>query len=331
MNVDELLREQGEQWRTPTVAEPDLDAALTRGARRRHAGIAIVTAVVVVAASGLAWAVLPARDASVPAVPGPVATPGTATPSATPVPTRESTVVPEDNIVVTASALVSDFGTGKPPKVADATAALAGTVRHTRVIAVPDDVADDAEVWVLQLRGTYRCDACSHPAGSVATQPVLRALLSGEGDRILATGTFNKAADLSRTGDPVWQFPLTTAPSTPYNLVDRIRKDLDKADTTSLTAVDGAHTTLGQAQQRLFGHTTFPLSGQGVWLVRLTGEFTCASCTSLNPDGSRAGRQLFMVIDRVTGDLTNLAISATPVDLDGLGVALDFDVSSFRR
>jgi hypothetical protein len=331
MNVDELLREQGEQWRTPKVAEPDLDAAMGRSARRRHAGIAIVAAVFVVAASGLAWAVLPGRTASVPAVPAPVATPSTPAPSETPVPTTEPTVVPEGNIVAAASALVSEYGQGKAPDVVDASTALAGTVRRTGLIAVPDDVSDDAEVWVLQLRGTFRCDACSHPAGSIATQHVLRALLDGDEGKTLATGTFNTAAELSRTGGVVWRFPLRTTQPALYSLTDQIRKGLDKAKTASLTAVDGVHTTLGQAQQRLFGHTTFPMSGQGVWLVRMTGEFACPRCTSLNPDGSSTGSQLVMAIDRATGDLLLVAVSAAQVDLSGLGVPVDLDVSSFRR
>ena len=45
MNVEELLRERGDQWQTPDVDDPDLDAAISRSARRnRIARVAVAAA-----------------------------------------------------------------------------------------------------------------------------------------------------------------------------------------------------------------------------------------------------------------------------------------------
>lgn len=310
MNVEELLRESGNQWHTPQVDEPDLSAAIGRNARRNRIARTAVALVAVLAVGATAWAALPPRrDApSIPAVPAPAATEPTATSSGA----TSAPVAPTDQqLVDVASTLRSDFTT--PPTAAPKTMELVRStvaeVTAASVLAPPAGTDPATTVWVVQLRGSFRCDWCSHPKGKVATQPVLRGLVRADLE-VIAANTFEEAADLATLG----RVSTATLTATPIGVDEEIlrkslRKNLAALESATLTH-DIAYRTTAWRAQNVLGTASNPRSYRGVWLVRLEGSFTCSTC--IRDQRSTHGTFLTMVIDARSGDLDSIVLWSEP-------------------
>lgn len=206
MNIDELLREQGERWQAPDLGEPDLGAAL--GRRRRAAvGLATVAAVCALAIGGAVWATRPATE--VPAVPAPLSSPSvTPTVAASPSPTTAPTTdVPIDRIAKAAVKIIDEYSLGAPLAEAE--------VVGTTVGQVVEGVAagGNRPVWVVQATGTFRCGEfsyCSRARGGTGAGPILRVILRQSDLSVLHTATFGIATDLTDLG-PVFSVDLAAA------------------------------------------------------------------------------------------------------------------------
>jgi hypothetical protein len=320
MNVEELLRERGDQWHTPHVDEPDLGAAIGRSARRNRIARAAVAMAAVLAVGGTVWAVLPSRrDApSIPAVPAPAATPPV--PAATTTGATTTTAMPTDQALIdVARTLRSDFRADAEalPKTMEMVRSTVAEVAAASLLIAPAGTDPATPVWVMQLRGTFRCDWCSHPKGRTATQPVLLAMMRADLD-VIAAGTFEQAADLGTLGR-VSTVTLTPKPiGTDEEILRKgARRILAGLESVKLTDGTMAYqTTAWRAQNRL-GAAASPRSYRTVWLVYLKGTFTCSAC--IRDQRSTHGNFLAMVVDARSGALDQpMILSAQPIDDSGL-------------
>lgn len=323
MNVDELLRERGDQWRTPGVGDPDLDAALARSARRGAIGRLAIAAVAVLAVGGTVAGVLSGAPRAIPAVPAgtPSATPtsagttaGPATPPIAPVPSGLSS----DVLGEIAATLFAEFHDASVEQAAPSEFEVTGSTvgRATDVIAPPMQTSPSTPVWVLQVKGAFACGQCTAPGGRRDTGPVLIALARQDNLEVIATGVFERPADLSALA-PVFGMELDLAPAPAEDETARaaIRKALAGLAKADVRADVALRTTGWRATQRIWGHTPYPPSMDGVWLVQLTGSFTCASCSRLG-DSDR-GTALLLVLDAPSGKLRQMVVADSPLDLKG--------------
>lgn len=215
MNIDELLREQGEQWQAPDAGEPDLGAALGRRGRRVRAvgiGTGVIAVVAALVIGGGGWA---GGGDDVPAAPAPVATP-TAGPTGTgsapvttgaPTPTAGTTTdVPLDRIAKVAVKVVDKLSLATPP----ATAEVVGTTLGEVFRNVP--VRGHRKVWLVQAAGSFTCGEPPHcaRASSPASGPVLRVILFQADLSVFDWGTFDDTTDLADLG-PVFGVDLDAA------------------------------------------------------------------------------------------------------------------------
>jgi hypothetical protein len=315
MNVDDLLRERGDQWQTPDVDGPDLGAAIGRSARRNRVARVAVAAVAVLAVGGTAWAVLPVRR-DIPAIPAPAVTP---TASATAV--RRVIAVPDSDtsaaLAGVAKVLEGDFikvpanGELKSSTaivVGSTVAAAAGT------LTLPPGADPAQPVWVLQMESRFGCGPCTAPEDRGTIRPVLRALVTQDDLEVIATGTFTAKTDLGALGTPT-ALDLTRDPG--WNVLrDSVKRNLAAIDKARLDSDRSVQTTLWRVQKRLRGQAPEPPSFRDVWVVRLKGAFTCSTCTQFN--GSSTGPVLVLVIDAVNGDLIESLIAGQSFDMGPL-------------
>lgn len=207
MNIDELLREQGERWQAPDLGAPDLDAALGQRRRRTTVWLSTVAAVCALAIGGAVWATRPATE--VPAVPAPLSSPSVtppaaASPSPTPTPTTD---VPVDRIARVAVKVIDENSLGAPLTEAE----VVGTTLGEVVEGVA--VGGDRPVWVVQATGTFRCGEfsyCSRSRGGTGTGPILQVIIRQSDLSILHTATFGIATKLTDLG-PVFGIDLDAA------------------------------------------------------------------------------------------------------------------------
>jgi hypothetical protein len=323
MNVDELLRERGDQWQTPDVGGPDLDAALARSARRGAINRLAVAAVAVLAVGGTVAGVLSGVPQAIPAVPAgtPSATStsagttaGPATPPIAPVPPGLSS----DVLGEVAATLYADFHDTSAEQAAPSEFEVTGsTVDKARAIIAPaTQTSPGTPVWVLQLKGAFACGQCTAPGGRQDAGPVLIALARQDNLGVISTGVFERPADLSDLA-PVFGMELDLAPTPAEDEAARaaIRKALAGVAKADVRTDVVLRTTGWRATQRIWGHTPYPPSMDGVWLVQLTGSFTCSSCSRLG-DSDR-GEALLLVLDAPSGELQQMVVAGTPLDLSG--------------
>ncbi|MEA5055426.1 MAG: hypothetical protein VB093_18570 [Propionicimonas sp.] len=322
-DIDELLQQTGDTWRTRGVPALDLDAALARGRRRLRATTTVFAAVAVLVGAGVVWQVWP--SGGLPAVPSPTTATLAPLQSPTPAPTRTPSASDElVQLTRIARDNATSLGRGQQPVTAEAVLTTRG-----RAEAALDSQSQPSEagqaVWLLQLRGLFVCDSCSRPAGAEApvgsaVQLVLDAT-SFEGSTF---GLTREAVDLVSLGTVValdlgdlLLEPLPTPDPETTALADTVRQLLQQVthDDDALLSGSAVPTTLGAAQRALFGHTPYPASDTAVWFVELQGTFSCRDCT-LREDVSKAtGNVLTLVIDQVTGEPLLRTISNQRVDL----------------
>jgi hypothetical protein len=313
MNVDELLRERGDQWQTPDVDDPDLDAAIGRSARRNRIARVAVAAASVLAVGATAWAVSPARG-DIPAIPAPAVTPSVPTPTRGATPTPGPAAPSNDQLLEVARTVRSDFRTitavpVTTVTVVQSTMAVAGAAAG---LVVPEGTDPIAPAWVMEWKGTFRCDACRHPRDKVASQPVLRALVSSELE-VVAVATFAEPADLGALGHVSTLSLASKQPDFDNNrLTSSIKRGLAMVGTARVTRVMGYWTTEWRVLHNVFGETRTPPSYRSVWLVVVDGSFTCSTCTRLQD--SDHGTSVAMVIDATTYQVGRTAISTRTID-----------------
>jgi hypothetical protein len=310
MNVDEMLRERGDQWQAPAVGGPDLHAALGRSAGRNRATRVAVAVLAVLAVGGTAWVAFPVlRD--VPAIPAPAITPPDPTQStsgpAAATPTK-------DQLAEVARTLRADFrySFNNDAKTVDVVGSTVGSVAAASVLSAPQGTEASAAVWVMQLEADFRCDTCRHPKGKVARQPILRALVRDDLE-VIAVGTFDKPADLGSLGRVSTLSLAVKGRGFDEEVIRQsIRRNLAALDAVTLTDDIATRTTLWRTQERLLGTAQNPRSYRSVWIVFLDGSFTCSTCVRIQ--GAGQGTALVMVIDASSGDLDFMAISSAPID-----------------
>jgi len=313
MNIDELLRERGDQWHTPDVDEPDLGAALGRSARRNRTARVAVAAASVVAVAATAWAVLPSRG-DIPAIPAPAVTPSVPTASRGATPARGPAAPSNDQLLEVARTVRSDFRTiaadpAKNVTMVQSTMAVAGAAAG---LAVPEGTDPTAPAWVMEWKGTFRCDACSHPRDKVASQPILRALVNSDLE-VVAVATFAEPSQLGALGRVSTLSLTAQQPDFDNNrLTSSIKHGLAMVGTAKVTRVMGYWTTEWRVLQNVFGETRTPPSYRSVWLVVVDGSFTCSTCTRLQD--SDHGTSVAMVIDATTYEVGRTAISTRTID-----------------
>lgn len=212
-----------------------------------------------------------------------------------------------------ARTLRSDFTTppADSPKTMELVQSTVSEVTAASVLFAPAGTDPATPVWVLQLRGSFRCDWCSHPKGKVALQPVLRALVRADLE-VIAVTTFEEAADLGRLGQ-VSAVALTAKPTGVDEEILRksLRRNLAALESATLTH-DIAYRTTAWRAQNVLGAASSPRSYRSVWLVRLEGSFTCSACVRDQP--YTHGRFLSMIIDARTGELDALVLSSQPFE-----------------
>ena len=152
MTIDELLRERGEQWQAPDVAEPDLDAALGRAARRRNTGIAAAAAVAVLATGGVVWTNLSGQ-------------PITAVPAASATPTGPTTTLRDVTRLVRTQ--VRAIQTTSLVE-AEQTLTTIGTVQEQLLRETPPEQGAWRQVALVQLIGDFTCPDCTRLEGATA-------------------------------------------------------------------------------------------------------------------------------------------------------------------
>lgn len=323
MNVDDLLRERGNQWRAPGVGEPDLDAALARSARRSRAVRVGVAAVAVLAVGGTVAGVLSGAPRTVPAVPagtpsaastGTVTTAGPATSPTGPV----TTDLPGTELGDIAATLFAEFRDTSAEKAVPSEFEVTGsTVAKARAIIAPaTPTGPSVAVWVIQIDGAFSCGQCTAPEGGVHRGPAFRALVRQDDLEVISTGVFERSADLSRLA-PVFGLELEKGSTPAEEEIARaaIRKalaDVAKADVRTDVVL---RTTMWRARKAMGEPTPFPPSMHDVWLVQLTGAFTCPDCFRLGD--SNQGAAVILVLAAPSGELRQLWVAPTALDLSG--------------
>lgn len=161
-DLDELLRRDGHGWITPSVASPDLDAALAQARQRRSrvGPAATLVAVVALAAGGVILINPPMTGTpAVPVAPPTVSAPG-ATPSVTPSAGPPTPAVAS----MTEVARAVREEAGRYGIVASA-AGVRSTILEARnggFITRGESLEPvEAEVWVVQAQGEFNCDSCT--------------------------------------------------------------------------------------------------------------------------------------------------------------------------
>jgi hypothetical protein len=328
MDVDELLRETGDDWRPPTPPALDVAGAVSRSTGRLRAAVAVWTAAAVVVGGGTALAAWPRAVPAVPATPTPAGTTtlGQATPPSPGLPTSTSA----DTIAwltERARTTATAQGRGTTPVTAEAvatSAALAEDVLHSG----ENPPAADHDVWVVQLRGQFECGTCSRPMGAdspagTVIQLVLPASGAVEGGSFTLT---RSAADLTRLGDVI-PLDLGVLELSPFDdpdqattaLADTVRRQLAGIDHDDPVTGEAGRTTLGRAQQLIVGHTPYPPSDTKVWFVQLQGQFSCGDCTRVGGIATRKANVLTLVLDPATGERLMAAVSDERFDLTEFG------------
>ena len=205
MNIDELLREQGERWQAPHPGEPDLGVALGRRRRRTTAGLSAVAAVCALAIGGAVWATRPATE--VPAVPAPLSSPSVTPTAVWPHVPPPIVDVPTKRIAKVAVKVIDENSLGAPLTEAE----VVGTTLGEVVEGVA--VGGNRPVWVVQATGTFRCGEfsyCSRSRGGTGTGPILQVIIRQSDLSILHTATFGIATKLTDLG-PVFSVDLDAA------------------------------------------------------------------------------------------------------------------------
>jgi hypothetical protein len=317
MNIDELLREHGDRWQPPAVADPDLGAALGRSARRNRVTRGMVAAAAVFAVVGAAWGIVATPDGrEVPAVPAPAASP---TPTVAEAPADDAKAA----LIHVALAVWGDYyqtpGSGDVnlPQVT-----LVGTTAGAAAGLLPaaPGIAPATPVWVLQMPGSYGCGPCSDTPGHGKAKSVLRAVVTQANLEVIAAGSLDESADLGEFG-PTSTLKLTDDQSGWLSFQKAVTRHLAEVEKVKVSGnVWASQTTLYRAQKAVLGRSALPLSYRGVWLARLKGDFTCSSCTQMT--GSNHGNTLVMVIDSATGDLLQMAIVKPSFEVSAKGLSL---------
>ncbi|MFT3888360.1 MAG: hypothetical protein QM713_09405 [Arachnia sp.] len=311
-DIDELLRETGAAWR-PAGPAIDLDAALTRNARRRQRVVAATTALALIVGGGVLWSAVRDRPTTaLPATPTSPTTPTTGPSTSPSAPPSSAQGVPQETVDALAQLARSDAGR----LAVEGTPVTAEAVRTTRsalasVLDWSESGTDSGpDVWLVQVRGFFYCASCSRPfnaeapAGSVVQRVVDAKTLAAEGFSLT-----RQPADLAALGTPV-ALPLGTVDTIALPVPDPDEAALGDITRRLLVGItkdefslmgSGVATTLGDATQALFGHTPYPPSKEKVWFIQLQGSFTCADCTPVDDLEGDQGSVLTFVVGRDSG------------------------------
>lgn len=166
MDVEELLRSTGQAWQAPPVPPLDAERALARQAQRRHARVAVATAVAVVVAGAVGIASWPRGIPAIPVTETPTASLPTGSPQTTRIGPGPTAEIDELTRRARAAAQAEGYGTTR----ITAQAVLTSLDKAEQFINVGhSEPVIDTSVWVIQLRGGFVCRNCPRPPG--ATDP----------------------------------------------------------------------------------------------------------------------------------------------------------------
>lgn len=322
-DLEKLLRSDARQWQPPQPPAPDVDAALARAAARRSkltAAAALVT-VVALAAGGV---VVADRLAGIPATPDFRSTPSAPTVTPSPDPTVP-TGAPAGRLAELTDAVRAQTETQGVPAQVQAVATTWLGARE--FLAAPSDgrTADEAPVWVVQAEGAFSCDSCqTTQQGPERSVKVYTMVLTAEGfDRILQAWG-DETRPLPDLGEV-----LTLDPDGSTGMLSLTRAaDRNGAQFGIPVTAEAVLTTWRQAQEFLPSEGGKPPGETEVWVVQLSGSFSCDDCqpTQTGPEPSVGG--LILVLDAQTFDRYYAEPGYAARPLDHLGVVQALDLKS---